>query len=163
MILDTLKDCICRYTTEDEIEAVYAVLEPLVCDESDADNVYSMTQRKLRKYLKYAIKTQQCLVVCRDGVVTSVYAGDRDTIMYMGTAGTDVVSTCLIMNTVLNKVHNRFTESKFLTVNEKQRRAWNVSALGDVAVEISSDGIGKVKLIAKERIERLYSALKDNV
>ena len=160
MVLDTLRDYECRFAIAEDLDAVYKLLEPLVCDENEHKSLYEMNQRKLQKYLKYAVKTNQCIIVTKDNEVTSAYAGDRDTIIYLGTKGTDVVSTTLIMHTVLNKIHNRFAESRFTTTNNKQRKAWNVTALGEDAVEIDPTGMGAVKITAKDKIERLYNSLK---
>lgn len=160
MVLDTLKEYECKFAANEDLGAIYNLLEPLVCDENGHQSLYEMNQRKLQKYLKYAIKTNQCIIVTKGNQITSAYAGDRDTIVYLGTKGTDVVSTALIMHTVLNRVHNRFTESTFMTVNDKQRKAWNVRALGEDAIEIDQFGIGTVKVEAKDKIELLYNILK---
>ena len=160
MILDTVRGYECRHATAEELGEMYDLLEPLVCDYTEHKNTTEMNQRKLRKYLKHAVKTNQAIVVAKGDVLTSVYAGDDEVIVYMGTKGTDVISTALLMHTILNRMHNRFTESAFLVANKKQRKAWDVTALGDNAVEINELGIGTVKLVAKEKIERLYTALK---
>ena len=160
MVLDTLREYECRFATVEDLDAVYNLLEPLVCDENEHQSLYEMNQRKLQKYLRYAVKTDQCIVVTKDDEITSAYAGDRDMIVYLGTKGVDVVSTALIMHTVLNKIHNRFKESHFRTANEKQRKAWNVRALGEDAVEIDMDGVGVVKVSAKDKIEILYNTIK---
>jgi hypothetical protein len=160
MLLDTLKGYECRHATAEELEEMYALLEPLVCDEAEHKNIFEMTQRKLRKYLKYAIKTKQAVIVVKNGVITSAYAGDKSVIVYMGTKGSNIISTTILIHTVLNRLHNRFAESEFQVANEQQRRAWEVTALGEDAVSIDEYGVGQIKLVAKERIERLYNALK---
>lgn len=161
MILDTLNSYECRFAKAEDLEEVYSLLEPLVCDENEHKNIFEMNQRKLRKYLRYAIKTEQAIVVSNNGSITGAYAGDKDVVVYMGTKGTDLISTTLLLHNVLNRLHNRFKESTFITVNEKQRKAWNVRALGENAVKIDSFGVGKVQLAAKEKIEMLYNTLKD--
>lgn len=160
MILDTLKGYECKHAVESEIDEIYTLLEPLVCDETQHKNIYEMMQRKLAKYLRYAVKTEQCVIVVKDGEIISAYAGDGDSIAHMGTKGTDLISTALIMHTVLNRIHNRFKETKFMVFNEKQRKAWTVKTLGEDAVTIDQFGVGSIKLIAKENIERLYNAIK---
>lgn len=160
MILDTLQGYECRHAVESEIPEMYALLEPLVCDENGDKNQYEMMQRKLSKYLRFAVKTEQCVIVVKDGEIISVYAGDGNSIAHMGTKGTDLISTALLMHTVLNKIHNRFKETKFMVFNEKQRKAWTVKTLGEDAVTIDEFGVGTIKLIAKENIERLYNAIK---
>lgn len=160
MVLDILRGYECRFALAEDLDSIYKLLEPLVCDENEHQTLYEMNQRKLEKYLRYAVKTNQCIIVTKDNEVTSAYAGDRDTIVYLGTKGTDIVSTTLIMHTVLNRVHNRFAESKFVTINDKQRKAWKVKALGEDAVEIDENGVGAVKVNAKEKIEILYNSLK---
>lgn len=157
MVLDTLRGYECRYAVESERAEVYALLEPLVCDETQHKDIVDMTKRKLTKYLKYAIKTDQCMVVVKDGVITSAYAGDGNMILYFGTKGIDLISTTLLMHNVLNRLHNRFKESVFQVVNDKQRSAWDKST-----TSIDAMGIGTVTLEAKDKIERLYNALKGN-
>ena len=102
-------------------------------------------------------------MVVKNGEITSAYAGDKDLIVYMGTKGVDLVSTVLLMHNVLNRVYNRFAETRFVTINKKQRDAWSVTALGEEAVEIDNFGIGKVKVSAKAKLETLYGVLKDKL
>lgn len=157
MVLDTLRGYECRYAEEPDNDEIYRLLEPLVCDETQHQNIQSMLQRKLSKYLKHAIKTEQCVIVVKDGVITSAYAGDKDAIVYFGTKGTDIISTTLLMHNVLNRLHNRFKESVFCVTNEKQKNAWSKDT-----TRINEMGIGVVTLKAKERIECLYNALKEH-
>lgn len=160
MILDTIKEYECRDAVESEIDEMYTLLEPLVCDETQHKNIYEMTQRKLAKYLRYAVKTNQCVIVVKNDKIVSVYAGDGDAIAHIGTKGIDLISTTLIMHTVLNRIHNRFKETKFRVFNDKQRKAWSVKTLVDDAVVIDDLGVGYVKVIAKDNIEKLYNAIK---
>ena len=157
MIFDMLKGYECRHATEVEAEEVYMLLEPLVCDETQHKNIIDMLKRKLSKYLKHAIKTEQCVIVVKEGVITSAYAGDKDAIVYFGTKGTDLVSTTLLMHNVLNRFHNRFKESVFSVINDKQRNAWSKDT-----TTINEMGVGVVTLKAKERIECLYNTLKEH-
>ena len=157
MILDTLRGYECRYAVEAEIEEIYRLLEPLVCDDTQHVNIIDMLKRKLSKYLRYAIKTEQCVIVVKDGAITSAYAGDKDAIVYFGTKGTDLVSTTLLMHNVLNRFHNRFKESVFSVINDKQRNAWSKDT-----TTINEMGVGVVTLKAKERIECLYNTLKEH-
>lgn len=157
MVLDNLRGYECRYAVEGELDEIYRLLEPLICDETQHVNITDMLKRKLSKYLKHAIKTEQCVIVVKDNVITSAYAGDKDAIVYFGTKGTDLVSTTLLMHNVINRLHNRFKESVFCVINDKQRNAW----LKDTTV-INEMGIGIVTLKAKERIECLYNALKEH-
>ena len=163
MLLDSLKGYECRYATESDAEEIYTLLEPLVCDETQHKDIYEMTKRKLSKYIRYAIKTEQCVIVVNaDNEITSAYAGDGDAIAHFGTKGTDVISTTLLMHNVLNRIHNGFKETQFVVNNEKQRKAWTVKTLGEDAVSINELGIGFIKVIAKENIEKLYNAIKGN-
>ena len=157
MVLDTLKGYECRYAVEEDTAEVYALLEPLVCDETEHVNIYEMTKRKLSKYLKHAIKTEQCVIVTKDGVITSAYAGDKGVIVYFGTKGTDVISTTLLMHNVLNRINNRFKESLFQVVNEKQRVVWDKGK-----TTINEAGLGIIPQETKEKIEYLYTVLKES-
>ena len=157
MILDDLRGYECRHAIEEEADEIYQLLEPLVCDETEHVNIYDMLKRKLSKYLKHAIKTEQCVIVVKNEVITSAYVGDKDVIVYFGTKGTDLVSTTLLMHNIINRLHNRFKESVFYVVNDKQRNAWSKDTTA-----INEMGIGTVTLKAKERIECLYNALKEH-
>lgn len=157
MILDNLQGYECRYAVEIETDEIYRLLEPLVCDDTQHVNIIDMLKRKLSKYLRYAIKTEQCVIVVKDGAITSAYAGDKDAIVYFGTKGTDLVSTTLLMHNVLNRFHNRFKESVFSVINDKQRNAWSKDT-----TTINEMGVGVVTLKAKERIECLYNTLKEH-
>ena len=157
MILDNLRGYECRYAVEAETDEIYRLLEPLVCDDTQHVNIYEMMKRKLSKYLKHAIRTEQCVIIVKDDVITSAYAGDNELIVYFGTKGTDLISTTLLMHNVLNRIHNRFKESGFQVFNEKQKNAWDKNM-----TTIDSFGAGKVTLKAKERIECLYNALKEH-
>lgn len=157
MVLDNLRGYECRYAVEAETDEIYRLLEPLVCDDTQHVNIIDMLKRKLSKYLRYAIKTEQCVIVVKDGAITSAYAGDKDAIVYFGTKCTDLVSTTLLMHNVLNRFHNRFKESVFSVINDKQRNAWSKDT-----TTINEMGVGVVTLKAKERIECLYNALKEH-
>lgn len=157
MVLDNLRGYECRYAVEAETDEIGQLLEPLVCDSTQHVNITDMLKRKLSKYLRYAIKTEQCVIVVKDGAITSAYAGDKDAIVYFGTKGTDLVSTTLLMHNVLNRFHNRFKESVFSVINDKQRNAWSKDT-----TTINEMGVGVVTLKAKERIECLYNALKEH-
>ena len=157
MVLDNLRGYECRYAVESETDEIYRLLEPLVCDDTQHVNIIDMLKRKLSKYLRYAIKTEQCVIVVKDGAITSAYAGDKDAIVYFGTKGIDLVSTTLLMHNVLNRLHNRFKESVFCVINDKQRNAWSKDT-----TTINEMGVGVVTLKAKELIECLYNALKEH-
>ena len=157
MVLDNLRGYECRHAVEAETDELYRLLEPLVCDDTQHVNIIDMLKRKLSKYLRHAIKTEQCVIVVKEGVITSAYAGDKDAIVYFGTKGTDLVSTTLLMHNVLNRFHNRFKESVFSVINDKQRNAWSKDT-----TTINEMGVGVVTLKAKERIECLYNALKEH-
>jgi hypothetical protein len=157
MILEVINEYECKHAIEADFVEVYNVLEPLVCDMTVQKNIYDTTKRKLSKYLRYAIKTEQCLVVTKNGNVVSAYAGDKDTIVYFGTKGVDLISTVLLMNMVLNKLHNRYKEDTFYVTNEQQRRAWLKSI-----VTIDKNGKGTVPVSTKEKIEILYNRIKED-
>lgn len=161
MVIDTYKDYVVRTGTPEDVQAMYDILEPLVCDKTRHKFQYATQQRKLKMNIEYYLK-KQCLVVEKLGEVVGVYLGEDSFIVHMAYKHTYVKARALLMYNTLCKMHGRFAESCFIPLEHKGAYKFSTRLFGEGGIRVE-DGIWYINVYAKDRLEQLYTTLKGNV
>lgn len=161
MIIDTYKDYVVRTGTPEDVQAMYDILEPLVCDKTRHKFQYATQQRKLRMTIEYYLK-KQCLVVDKLGEVVGVYLGEDNFIAHIANKYMDVRSMALLMYNTLCKMHGRYAESYFIPLKHEGAYKFSTRFFGEEGIRVEG-GIWFINIYTKDKIEHLYTKLKGNV
>jgi hypothetical protein len=119
---------LCRQADSKDIIAIYNILEPLIVGMKDTDSIKEMHRRKLKKYLTYGIKKGYAVVVEKDKEIKSCYLGSGNDIVYFASKEVDPKVSILLAYVVLCQLHNRYTNSNFIFLNEEHKNVFNFNS-----------------------------------
>lgn len=160
MIYDTLHDIICRQGELSDYDRIIEIMSPLVITEGAHESFNKMEIKSLLQATKYFIKSGNCVVTEKDGIVVGVYTGKGNKIGSLGNVG-GVNSVVLLLKVALCDVQNAHREAIFQVANDKIRAVYEgiKTPLG-AACEIDELGNGVVTIQAKKEILNLFNRLK---
>ena len=156
MVYDTLHDIICRQGELSDYDRVIEIMSPLVITEGAHESFNKMELQAT----KYFIKTGNCVVTEKDGVVVGVYTGKGNKIGSLGNVG-GVKSVMLLLKVALCDVQNAHKEAIFQVANDKIRAVYEgIKTPDGKACVIDELGNGAVSVEAKHQILNVYNHLK---
>lgn len=159
MLYDTLGTATCRKAEIADLDAMCQLLDPYLIDDKLHESANAAVLRKANKLLKYYVKNGDALVSETDGVLTGLCAGDTDTITYVASEGS-LQSTVLLFKVVLCDIHNRFKESKFVVMTDKQKELFaKLTNRRGPATTIDGD-TGIIPVDTKDDLMVLFTKLK---
>lgn len=158
MLVDSYQNYTVRTGALEDVEAIYNILEPLVCDKTRHKFQYQTQQRKLRNNIIFYISKKQSLIVLRGEQVVGVYLGEDNFIVHIATKQPDLKTMALLMYNVLCKLHGRLVESKFIPLKHQDAYVFKTNLFGKESIRQEGE-ICYINTYAKDMIEKLYKKL----
>lgn len=159
MVVDTYKDYVVRTGELGDVQAMYNILEPLVCDKTRHKLQYETQKRRLRMNLEFYVSKKDSLVVEKEGEVVGVYIGEDNFIVHIANKYLDVDCMVLLVYTVLCKLHGRLKESVFMPIKHQGAYVFNTKMFNKEGIRQEGDKC-YINLYTKDRIEYLYNRRK---
>lgn len=160
MVIDELGEYVCRTATLEDIEGMYEVLEPLVCDHTRFKYQLANQQRQLKNLLKFHIEKKDSMVVVKNEEIVGAYVGDGNFILYLANKRKDLKAMVLLMYNVLCVIHNKFRNSEFVPLKHEDSYKYRQSMFGKTIIQ-EENGKSYINSFAKEKIEYLYNRIKN--
>lgn len=159
MIVDTYKDYVCRTGELGDVQEMYDILEPLICDKTRHKFQYQTQQRRLKMELEFYIKNKDSIVVTKGSEVVGVYVGQDNFIIHIANKHLDVDCMVLLFYNVLCKLHGRLKESVFIPIKHQGSYVFNTKLFSKEGIRKEGDKCF-INMYTKDKIEYLYNKRK---
>lgn len=159
MVIDQYKDYIVRTATLDDVQAMYDILEPLVCDKTRFKFQYQTQQRQLRMRLEFQVQKKQSMVIVKGTEVVAVYVGDSDFVLHIATKYRSRTLYILLGYNVLCRMHGRYVTSGFVPLTHEGAYQFKTDAFGEGTI-VMGEEYSYVTVKYKDALEKLYVKLK---
>lgn len=159
MVVDTYKDYVVRAGELGDVQEMYEILEPLVCDKTRQKLQYETQKRRLKMTLEFYVSKKDSLVVEKEGEVVGVYIGEDNFIVHIANKHLDVDCMMLLVYNVLCKLHGRLKESVFIPIKHQGAYVFNTKMFNKEGIRQEGDKC-YINLYTKDRIEHLYNRRK---